>query len=221
MKLVAWFSEVDKDDIGLVGGKGANLGELTKAGIPVPSGFILTANAYFHFLEQSGLRNEIKRHLSQLNVNDSARLQHIAAEIKGLISRAAMPAEVASQIARSYREMDGGPVAVRSSATAEDLAEASFAGQQSTYLNVVGEAEVIQAVQDCWASLFEARAIFYRAQAGFEHLKDVRTGEHDDAMESFFLAETLKYAYLLANPAALDFDAVVFNTEAHPLRPVG
>ncbi len=171
MKLVAWFSEVDKDDIGLVGGKGANLGELTKAGIPVPSGFILTANAYFHFLEQSGLRNEIKRHLSQLNVNDSARLQHIAAEIKGLISRAAMPAEVASQIARSYREMDGGPVAVRSSATAEDLAEASFAGQQSTYLNVVGEAEVIQAVQDCWASLFEARAIFYRAQAGFEHLK--------------------------------------------------
>lgn len=171
MKLVAWFSEVDKDDVGLVGGKGANLGELTNAGIPVPSGFILTANAYFHFLEKSGLRDEIKRRLDQLNVNDSARLQQTATEIKGLMAGAAMPAEIASQIARSYREMDGGPVAVRSSATAEDLAEASFAGQQSTYLNVVGEAEVIHAVQECWASLFEARAIFYRAQAGFEHLK--------------------------------------------------
>ncbi|MDO8616603.1 MAG: phosphoenolpyruvate synthase [Dehalococcoidia bacterium] len=171
MKLVAWFSEVDKDDVGLVGGKGANLGELTKAGIPVPSGFAVTSHVYFHFVEQSGLTQPIRDILSRVDVNDSARLQSAAREIKGLISSASMPADVASQITRAYREMGGGPVAVRSSATAEDLAEASFAGQQSTYLNVEGEEAVVKAVQECWASLFEARAIFYRQQAGFEHLK--------------------------------------------------
>lgn len=171
MKLVAWFNEVDKDDVGLVGGKGANLGELTRAGIPVPSGFILTSHAYFSFLDQTGLREEIASRLFSLDVNDSARLQRAAAEIRELIGGGRMPAEVASQISRCYREMGGGPVAVRSSATAEDLAEASFAGQQSTYLNVEGEGEVLRAVQECWASLFEARAIFYRAQAGFDHLK--------------------------------------------------
>lgn len=171
MKLVAWFSEVDKDDVGLVGGKGANLGELTRAGIPVPSGFVLTAHAYFHFLDQTGIRPRIQELLSGLDVNDSATLQRIANDVKELITSAQMPADVATQIARCYREMDGGPVAVRSSATAEDLAEASFAGQQSTYLNVVGEEHVLHAVQDCWASLFEARAIFYRQNAGFDDLK--------------------------------------------------
>ncbi|MDO8616193.1 MAG: phosphoenolpyruvate synthase, partial [Dehalococcoidia bacterium] len=171
MKLVAWFSEVDKDDVGLVGGKGANLGELTRAGIPVPSGFILTAHAYSHFLDQSGVRSQIEQLLAGLDVNDSATLQHVAAEIKQLITSAQIPQGVAGQVARCYREMGGGPVAVRSSATAEDLAEASFAGQQSTYLNVIGEEQVTRAVQDCWASLFEARAIFYRQNAGFEHLK--------------------------------------------------
>ena len=171
MKLVAWFSEVDKDDVGLVGGKGANLGELTKAGIPVPSGFVVTSHVYFHFVEQSGLTQPMQQILSRVDVNDSAQLQSAAREVKGLISSASMPADVASQITRAYREMGGGPVAVRSSATAEDLAEASFAGQQSTYLNVEGEEAVVKAVQECWASLFEARAIFYRQQAGFEHLK--------------------------------------------------
>jgi len=171
MKLVAWFNEVDKDDVGLVGGKGANLGELTKAGIPVPSGFVLTSHAYFSFLDQSGLRREIQSRLSSLDVNDSGQLQRVAAEIRDLIAGSPMPSETASLIMRCYREMGGGPVAVRSSATAEDLAEASFAGQQSTYLNVSGEEEVVRAVQACWASLFEARAIFYRVQGGFDHLK--------------------------------------------------
>ena len=171
MKLVAWFNEVDKDDVGLVGGKGANLGELASTGIPVPPGFILTAHAYFHFLQETGIQPRMEQLLSGLDVNDGARLQQVSKEIKQLITEAAMPGEVAPQIARCYREMGEGLVAVRSSATAEDLAEASFAGQQSTYLNVVGEREVVAAVQDCWASLFEARAIFYRAQNDFEHLK--------------------------------------------------
>ena len=171
MKLVVWFREVDKDDVGLVGGKGANLGELTKAGIPVPPGFILTSHAYYHFLRETGLQPKIRSALAGLDVQDSARLQELARQLKQLVSEAPMPGDVASEIRRAYRELGEGPVAVRSSATAEDLAEASFAGQQSTFLNVIGEENVVLAVQACWASLFEARAIFYREQGGFDHLK--------------------------------------------------
>ena len=159
MKVIAWFGEVDKDDVVLVGGKGANLGELTRAGIPVPSGFIVTSEVYFHFLEAAGLRDKIKAALDGVDVNDGSSLQGVSNTIKDLILKAGMPSETATAIARAYRQMKGLPVAVRSSATAEDLAEASFAGQQSTYLNIQGENNVIRAVQECWASLFEARAI--------------------------------------------------------------
>jgi pyruvate,water dikinase len=171
MKRVVWFQEVDKDDIGLVGGKGANLGELTKAGIPVPPGFIVTSHTYFDFLEESGLKPKISQLLSGIDPNDSAELQRVSDQIKRMIIEAEMPADVATEIRRAYREMGEGPVAVRSSATAEDLPEASFAGQQSTFLNVVGEDNVVEATRACWASLFEARAIFYRVQANFEHMK--------------------------------------------------
>ncbi len=171
MKLVVWFREVDKDDVGLVGGKGANLGELTRAGIPVPPGFILTSHAYFHFLQESGLKPRIRKALEGLDVDNNSELQRAASEVKQMIMEAALPADVTSAVLRTYREMDDGPVAVRSSATAEDLAEASFAGQQSTFLNVQGEADVLRAIQACWASLFEARAIFYREHGGFDHLK--------------------------------------------------
>ena len=171
MKRVVWFQEVDKGDIGMVGGKGANLGEMTKAGIPVPPGFIVTSQAYFHFLEEAGLRPKISQLLSTIDPNDSAQLQKVAAEIRLMITDAEMGAETAAEIRRAYRELGEGPVAVRSSATAEDLPEASFAGQQSTFLNVIGEDDVATAAQACWASLFEARAIFYRAEGGFEHMK--------------------------------------------------
>ena len=171
MKLVVWFQEVDKDDVGLAGGKGANLGELTKAEIPVPPGFIVTSHSYFEFLKQADLQPKIASLLDNLDVNDSARLQRASEEIKNLITEAPMPAEIAAEARRAYRELGEGPVAVRSSATAEDLADASFAGQQSTFLNVLGEENVVAAVQACWASLFEARAIFYRQDAGFNHLE--------------------------------------------------
>jgi len=170
VKVIAWFGEVDKDDVVLVGGKGANLGELTRAGIPVPSGFIVTSDVYFHFLDAAGIRDKIKAVLEGVDVNDGTALQGVSNAIKDLILEADMPSETATAIARAYRQMKGLPVAVRSSATAEDLAEASFAGQQSTYLNIQGENNVIRAVQECWASLFEARAIFYRVEAGFDHL---------------------------------------------------
>ncbi len=170
-KAIVWFNEVTKKDVPTVGGKGANLGEMTNANIPVPTGFIVTADAYFDFLKKSKVKDEIGNRLRSLDPGNSKQLQQIAAEIKQLILDAAMPAELAKEIQQAYIEMGRGLVAVRSSATAEDLPEASFAGQQRTFLNVQGEKEVVAAVQECWASLFEPRAIFYRHHQGFDHLK--------------------------------------------------
>jgi pyruvate,water dikinase len=170
-RVVTWFNEVGKEDVASVGGKGANLGEMTNANIPVPPGFIVTASAYFDFLEKSKIAERIRSLLEPLDPADSKQLQQVATEIKQTILDAAMPPETAREIKQAYAKMGGGLVAVRSSATAEDLPEASFAGQQRTFLNVQGEEEVVAAVQGCWASLFEPRAIFYRHQQGFDHFK--------------------------------------------------
>jgi pyruvate, water dikinase len=171
MIVIALLTELGKDDIGVAGGKGANLGELTRADVRVPPGFVVTADAYLGFLENSAIGGQIERLLSDLDINDGVELDGVAAEIKALITAVEMPREVTQIIKNAYRKMGGGPAAVRSSATAEDLVEASFAGQQDTYLNIEGESEIITAVQKCWASLFGARAIFYRAGAGFDHMK--------------------------------------------------
>ena len=165
------FKEVGRGDLPLVGGKGANLGEMLRAGIPVPGGFIVTAAAYGRFIEQTGLQPKIEAVLKGLNVHDSDALQQVSRDIEKLIIDTPVPGDIAAEIKSRYREMGEPPVAVRSSATAEDLPEASFAGQQSTFLNVLGGERVVQAVKECWASLFEARAIFYRVENGFEHMK--------------------------------------------------
>ncbi|MBI3930511.1 MAG: phosphoenolpyruvate synthase [Chloroflexi bacterium] len=170
-KTVVWFKEVTKKDVAVVGGKGANLGEMTNVGIPVPPGFIVTSDAYFDFLRQTKLTAKIRQLLKPVDVNDSRQLQQIAAQVRQVISKAAIPPEIAKEIERAYVKMGQGLVAVRSSATAEDLPEASFAGQQRTFLNVQGKKEVVAAVQECWASLFEARAIFYRVQQNYDHFK--------------------------------------------------
>lgn len=170
-KYIVWFDEVGKDDIRLVGGKGANLGEMTSAGIPVPPGFIVTSEAYFEFLKTTRLATEIRKLLANLDVNDSRTLQEISGTIKSKFAALSIPEDLAEEIKTAYRKLSGGLVAVRSSATAEDLPEASFAGQQRTFLNVKGEDAVVAAVLGCWASLFEARAIFYRQQHGFDHFK--------------------------------------------------
>ncbi|UCD09815.1 MAG: phosphoenolpyruvate synthase [Dehalococcoidales bacterium] len=170
-KAVVWFQDVTKNDIAVVGGKGANLGEMTRAGIPVPQGFIVTANAYFHFIETAGIQNEIAVTLEPLDVHDSKQLQIIATKVQDIIKRAEIPAEIVEEIERAYVKMGRGLVAVRSSATAEDLPEASFAGQQATFLNIMGDKNVVNAVKECWASLFGARAIFYRQEQGFDHFK--------------------------------------------------
>ena len=169
------FNEIDREDIGLVGGKGANLGEMTRAGFPVPNGFCVTAQAYREMVKFNGFDSKIREMLDGVEVKDSDKLQRAADRIMKMVSRADIPDEMAESIIRHYRSLSSKTknplVAVRSSATAEDLPEASFAGQQSTFLDIKGEAAVIQAVRDAWASLFTARAIFYRETNGFDHFQ--------------------------------------------------
>ncbi len=217
-KNILWFKEVGKDDGARVGGKGANLGEMFSAGLPVPNGFIVTAQAYFDFLDHTGLKAKIAEALEGLNVEDSKDLQARAEKVQSLIKKADFPQDLANEITKNYHKLseegqkekgrskkeDSGQagmtedspntqypipntdrldsrlrgndkagvyVAVRSSATAEDLADASFAGQQATYLNILGDIPVLHAVLKCWASLFEARAIYYREDKGFDQLE--------------------------------------------------
>jgi pyruvate,water dikinase len=173
-KLVVWFNEVSKNDGALVGGKGANLGEMTQAGIPVPPGFIVTSESWYQFLEETGLSKEIKKLLDGIDVQDTKKLQKISEEIKWLITSSQMPNSIQDKIRSYYGQLSADRemlVAVRSSATAEDLPDASFAGQQASFLNIKGDTDVVRTVQKCWASLFEARAIFYRVQQKFDHFK--------------------------------------------------
>jgi pyruvate,water dikinase len=144
---------------------------MTSANIPVPPGFIVTAKAYYDFLQRLNITDKISALLKPLDTNNSQQLQQISTEVKNLIMSATIPPDIAREIRQAYIKLGRGLVAVRSSATAEDLPQASFAGQQSSFLNVQGEDEVVAAVQKCWASLFEPRAIYYRQQQGFSHLK--------------------------------------------------
>lgn len=170
--VVLWFSQIDKSRGAQVGGKGANLGEMVQAGFPVPNGFVVTAQAYFAFLDANNLREPIKATLRNLDVNDSRALQQASKDVQKIIKSVPMTPEIAEKILDAYRDLGQNvEVAIRSSATAEDLPEASFAGQQATFLNIAGEEEVLKYVQAAWASLFEARAIFYRANQGFDHFK--------------------------------------------------
>lgn len=171
---ILWFKDVGKHDIPIVGGKGANLGEMYTAKIPVPNGFIVTAAAYHAFVKKSSLKEKILNELSGLDMNDSKKLLEASKHIETAILAAEMPSELEEEIKSFYHRLCGEHdrlVAVRSSATAEDLPDASFAGQQETYLNVKGYKDVVEHVQKCWASLFEPRAIFYRTDKGFDHLK--------------------------------------------------
>jgi pyruvate,water dikinase len=166
---IAWFEEVKKRDIATAGGKGANLGEMASAGIPIPPGFIVVTDAYHRFLKEGNLTGRIEKLLGRIDIDNNRQLNRTAASIRRLILNTEMPSQTAKEIEAAYEELGHGLVAVRSSATAEDLPQASFAGQQSTFLNIQGKDELIGAVKKCWASLFEARAIYYRTQYGFDH----------------------------------------------------
>ena len=175
---VLWFDELKREDVELVGGKSSSLGEMTSStNVPVPYGFATTAHAYRHFMEETGLESRIREEIARLtDVDNTAMLREVTANIREMIVAQDMPKDLADAIAAAYKELgkkveEKDPfVAVRSSATAEDLPDASFAGQQDTYLNVKGAEVVIQKVKECYASTFTERATYYREKQGFDHL---------------------------------------------------
>lgn len=189
---VKWFSELSKDSIPVAGGKGANLSEIYNLKVPVPPGFVVTANAYNHFLDYAGIRNRIREILSKIKYEDTKQLDEMTANIRTIIESAPMSKKLQEEIFEAYdilgsegrdtvprgtimdvlkRTSEPAFVAVRSSATAEDLADASFAGQQETFLNVKGKDHLITSVKKCLASLFTSRATYYRHKKGFAHDK--------------------------------------------------
>jgi len=177
---ISWFADITIEDIPQVGGKNASLGEmvreLSSQGVAVPNGFAITADGYRHFITSAGLDEFVSETLAGLDADDVADLSHRAHLVREAIRSAPMPADLRDEITAAYRKLQGGQdrpldTAVRSSATAEDLPDASFAGQQETYLNVRGDAALLEACRNCFASLFTDRAISYRADRNFDHLK--------------------------------------------------
>lgn len=171
-RYVRWFEHIRKSDVALVGGKGANLGEMTHAGFPVPAGFVVTIDAYRRFAEATGVGDRIREQLSRINVDDSDQLRLTADTIQALVREAAMPDDVRAEIVAAYALLPNAStsadeiVAVRSSGTVEDTAQFSFAGMFQSTLNVRGVEAVMRAVKDCWASGFTARLLFYRTKQG-------------------------------------------------------
>ncbi len=176
--IVVWLEDVRKGDIHIVGGKCANLGELTANGVTVPPGFAVTADAFRRFLEETKIGEVIQKTLTSAEgPRDPKQYEDASEEIRKIIESAPMPSDIASEVRSAYRDLERKTgnaqvkVAVRSSATSEDLPDASFAGQQDTYLNVKGEDQLVHYVQKCWSSLYTPRAIFYREEKGFPHEK--------------------------------------------------
>ena len=176
--LVLWFDQLGIEDVPLVGGKNASLGEmyrlLTPKGVKIPNGFALTAEAYRYFLKEAGVMDKIKETLSDLDTTNMKNLSDRGHKVRDIIRKAEFPERLKQEILEGYKNMclqygDHTDVAVRSSATAEDLPDASFAGQQETYLNIKGEAQLLDACKRCFASLFTNRAISYRVDKGFDH----------------------------------------------------
>src|SRR5688572_1442476 len=179
-RYIRWFEDIGIKDIPLVGGKNASLGEMVRElaprGIKVPNGFAITAEAYWHLLRAANIDQQIQEILSGLDTRDTANLQQRGSAVRHAIMAAPLPQDLQHSIIAAYRELSKGAdkpmdVAVRSSATAEDLPNASFAGQQETYLNVQGDAALLESCKRCFASLFTDRAISYRQDKGFNHFK--------------------------------------------------
>ncbi len=174
-KFIKFFKEIKKDDVSIVGGKGANLGEMTINGLPVPPGFCVTAEGYGEFIDYGELDDVVQFLIESLDVDNVDALNEISMEIRNKIMSAEIKPELEEEIRSAYREfsksisMTDPEVAVRSSATAEDLPDASFAGQQDTYLHIRGEEELIKHVKMCWASLWTSRAIYYREKQHYDH----------------------------------------------------
>jgi len=171
---VAWIHTIGKGDIATAGGKGANLGEMVQVGFPVPPAFVVTAQAYEDFITHTGLAQQIHDLLAKVDPDNNRALHEASDRIRKLFTATKLPDDLRGEVTKAYQSLSEGQeggafVAVRSSATAEDLPEASFAGQQDTFLNVRGEEDVQRNLLRCWSSLFTPRAIFYRAKHNFAH----------------------------------------------------
>jgi len=215
MSYTRWFQEIGAAEVDLVGGKGANLGEMATRGLPVPPGFCLTASAYREFIQAAGLDETIRNILAETQLDDPADVKAKSARIRGLITEQSVPTTIAREILDGYHRLGQElgsvdvaqvPVAVRSSATAEDLPTASFAGQQDTYLNVRGEAELLDRVKHCWASLWTARAVTYRTKQGFDHHRVYLA-----AVVQAMIQSEVSGILFTANPVTGDRDEVVIN----------
>jgi len=211
--LVCWFQECHKDSVPLVGGKNASLGEMINAGIRVPPGFAVTTEAYRRFISQGGVDHEIKDALAGLDHEDSAALDQASSRIRGLIESCPISTEMEDHIADYYRRLSkicglpATPVAVRSSATAEDLPGASFAGQQDTFLWIRGTEGVLEHVRKCFSSLFTARAIAYRIKMGFAQ-EEVALSVGVQKMANAFTAGVM----FTLNPANGDRSMIVIDS---------
>src|SRR5690348_13430188 len=170
-RYVLGLEEIDKAQVAVAGGKGAHLGELSRIeGIRVPAGFCVTTDAYQRIVEEAPSINDLLDRLSRLKPDDREAIRALSAEVRRTLEGVAIPGDLAAAITRALAQLgEPGAYAVRSSATAEDLPTASFAGQQDTYLNVVGPAAILRHVSRCWASLFTERAVTYRQRNGIDH----------------------------------------------------
>ncbi|MBN1615323.1 MAG: phosphoenolpyruvate synthase, partial [Deltaproteobacteria bacterium] len=178
-KLILWFDDIELSDIPQVGGKNASLGEMRRnliaKGVNIPDGYAVTASAYRHLLKSAGITNRMRQILSGLDTHNMENLNEKSRQIRSLIYEAEFPTDLKDAIVTAYRKLcreygKNTDVAVRSSATAEDLPDASFAGQQETFLNIRGEQALIEACRKCFASLFTGRAVSYRVDKGFDQL---------------------------------------------------
>jgi len=164
---IRWFEDITKHDVEIAGGKGANLGELTRAGLPVPPGFVVTASAYLEALDVAGVRADLRERASRADTFDDAALETLVSDLRDLVHKAGIPDALRGEVLDAYHRLgDHEFVAVRSSATAEDSATTSFAGMNETFTNVRGEDELLARIVDCWASLFGGRVLAYRATQG-------------------------------------------------------
>lgn len=167
MEFIKSFQHIGKRDSDSAGGKGASLGEMTQAGIPVPPGYVVLTSAFERFLDETELHEEIQARLDGVNHHEMETVERASSEIQSLLLNATMPEDIGGEVIRAFHTLGAEFVAVRSSATAEDGASASWAGELDSYLNTT-EAELLRNVQRCWASLFTPRAIFYRFEKGFQ-----------------------------------------------------
>lgn len=206
---LAWFDEIPDEDLGRsAGGKGASLCRMSRAGLPVPQGFIVRSEMFTAFMEANGLWEYVFDQIGRIDFTSNASLVSVAAEIREKIISSPMPEDMARDIVSFYGEVGIGdqPVAVRSSGTAEDLDDASFAGQQETFLFVIGKDDVVKYIKECWASLYNDRAIFYRREKKF----DERTISIAVVVQCMISAQKAGVMFT-SNPITNDYDTVVLE----------